>query len=213
MICSANTPSYRQILIDIDTQSHFFCRHSSLCIRNSRGVLGNIHKVMDWAQAHHVPTISTLQVRPDHATDLDAPQTCQLSKDKPPCTVSRNHVCLPAADTLDWSVNLWDHYDQVILKKRSFDPFDELRLDRVLTELPVAEYILIGTALEGAVRATALGLLLRQKKVTMITNAVGTLDRDAAQGMLNLMNFKGVRLVKANAFIKSQEAAPVTALH
>ena len=213
MICSANPTSYRQILIDIDTQSHFFCRHSSLCIRNSRGILTNIRKVMDWAQTHHIPTMSTIQIQPDHAADPDTQPTCRLSKDKQPCTVSQNHVFLPAADTLDWSVNLWDRYDQVILQKRSFDPFDEIRLDRVLTELPATEFILIGTALEGAVRATALGLLLRQKKITMITNAVGTLDRDAAQRMLNLMDLKGVRLVKANAFIKSQTSAPAATLH
>jgi nicotinamidase-related amidase len=213
MICSAKTPSYRQILIDIDTQSHFFHRHSSLCIRNPKRILGNIQKVMHWAQTNHIPTISTLQVHPSHCTDLCEAPTCRLSKSKPPCTLSPNHLFLPAADTLDWSINTWDHYDQIILQKRCFDPFEEPRADRIFTELPVDEYILMGTALEGAVKATALGLLVRQKRITMVTNAVGTLDQEAAQKMFNLMDAKGVRLVKADALLRSKKPARVMPLH
>jgi nicotinamidase-related amidase len=86
-------------------------------------------------------------------------------------------------------------------------------VDRILTELPVEEYILIGAPFEGAVKATALGLLLRQKKITMVTNAIGTLDRGAGQKMMNLMDAKGVRLVKANTLIRSKKQAQVMPLH
>jgi nicotinamidase-related amidase len=201
------------MLIDIDTQSHFFRQRSSVCIRNPRGILGNIRKVMCWAQTQHVPTISTLQLHPSHATCLPVPKTCRLSINKPSCTVCRNHLCLPAADTMDWSISAWDRYDQIILQKRYFDPFEELRIDRILTELPVEEYILIGAPLEGAVRATALGLLLRRKKVTMITNAIGKFDYVAGQRMLDKMSAKGARLVSANALVGSKMSAPRMSLH
>ena len=213
MICLAKKSPHRQILIDIDTQSHFFRQRSSVCIRNPRGTLANIRKVMGWAQTYHIPTISTLQTPPSHSTCLHAPKTCRLSINKPTCTVCRNHLCLPAADTLDWSISVWDRYDQIILQKRCFDPFEELRIDRIFTELPVEEYILIGAPLEGAVKATALGLLLRGKRVTMVTNAIGELDQAAGQRMLDRMDAKGVRLVKANALIRSQTSVPVMSLH
>ncbi len=210
---SAKTSPYRQILIDIDTQSHFFSHHSSVCIRNPRGILENVRKVMRWAQLHHIPTISTLQVHPNHSSDLAIPNTYRLSLCKPTCTVCRNHLLLPAVDTMDWSIDTWDRYDQIIIQKRCFDPFEEPRADRILTELPVEECILIGTPLEGAVKATALGLLVRHKRITLVTNAVGSLDRGAAQRMLNLMGAKGVRLIKANALIGRRIPAPTMPFH
>lgn len=64
-------------------------------------------------------------------------------------------------------VEMLRRYDQVILHKRCFDPFEEPRSDRVLTELQTDEFILIGVAAEDAVKATALGLLARQTNVTV----------------------------------------------
>ena len=213
MICFAKTHSYRQIVIDIDTQSHFFCRSSSLCIRNRRGVLSNIQKVMHWAQTRHIPIISTLQLPSNHSTCPSESNRCRLSMGKATCTLSDNHLFMPAEDTLDWSISTFDHYDQIIIQKRCFDPFEELRIDRIFTELPVEEYILIGAPLEGAVKATALGLLLRGTKITMVTNAIGKLDQAAGQRMLDRMDAKGVRLVKANALIGSSTSTPAMSLH
>jgi nicotinamidase-related amidase len=213
MICFAKPASYRQIVIDVDTQSHFFCRHGSLCIRNHRGVLSNIQKVMHWAQTHHIPIISTLQQHNSHSTCASESDRCRLSMGKATCTLSENHLFVPAEDTLDWSISTFEHYDQIVIQKRCFDPFEEPRVDRIFTELPVDEYILIGTPLEGAVKTTALGLLLRQKKITLVTNAVGTLDPYEAQKMLNLMDAKAVRLIKANALVRSEKSAPAMTQH
>lgn len=213
MICMAKPPSYRQIVIDIDTQSHFFRRGSSLCIRNRRGILSNIQKVMHWAQTRHIPIISTLQLPSNHAVCPSEPNRCRLSMGKATSTLSDNHLFMPAEDTLDWSISTFDHYNQIIIQKRCFDPFEEPRVDRIFTELPVDEYILIGTPLEGAVKTTALGLLLRQKKLTLVTNAVGTLDPYEAQKMLNLMDAKAVRLIKTNALVRSKNPASAMSVH
>jgi len=114
---------------------------------------------------------------------------------------------------LDWSIHSWEHYDQVILQKRCYDPFEELRIDRILTELPVEECILVGAPLEGAVRATALGLLLRGKKITLVTNAIGKLDCVAGQRMLGRVSAKGARLISAKALVGSKMSAPAVSLH
>ena len=80
---SAKTPLYRQILIDIDTQSHFFSHHSSVCIRNPRRILENVRKVIHWAQMYHIPTISTLQVHPNHSTYLAMPNIITRHRNAP----------------------------------------------------------------------------------------------------------------------------------
>ena len=213
MICPAQTPSYGRILIDIDTQSHFFRHQSSVCVRNARRTLGNIQKIVQWAQTQHVPTISTLQVQLSYTSCQPSSEPCHLSARKAGCTVCPKHLFLPAVDSMDWSTHTWEHYDQVILQKRCFDPFEELRIDRILTELPAEECILIGAPLEGAVKATALGLLLRGKNVTLVTNAIGKLDYVAGQKILDMLSAKGVRLVRTNALVGAKPSVSIVPLH
>ncbi len=70
---------------------------------------------------------------------------------------------------------------QVILHKRCVDPFEEPRIDRLLSEVRANEFILIGTSVEGAVMATALGLLQRGKKVVVVADAVGSRNKREAK--------------------------------
>jgi nicotinamidase-related amidase len=84
---------------------------------------------------------------------------------------------------------------QIILHKRCVDPFDEPRIDRLLSELRASEFILVGASLEGAVKMTALGLLQRGKKVTVIIDAVGTHNNREAKLALRKMETKGARLI------------------
>jgi len=91
-------------------------------------------------------------------------------------------------------------YRQVVLHKRCFDPFDEPRIDRLLSELRAKEFVLIGASAEGAVAAMALGLLLRGKRVTVVTDAVGTHDKRESKLAFRKMKAKGARLVETKKF-------------
>jgi len=75
------------------------------------------------------------------------------------------------------------------------DPFDEPRIDRLLSEVRAGEFFLIGTSAEGAVMATALGLLQRNKKVTVVVDAVGSHDKKESQIALRKMEAKGAKLI------------------
>ena len=87
-------------------------------------------------------------------------------------------------------------YQQVILHKRCTDPFDEPRIDRVLSEVCAAEFLLIGACAEGAVKAAALGLLQRDKKVSVVIDAVGYHDNHEAKMAFRKMEAKGAKLIE-----------------
>jgi len=87
-------------------------------------------------------------------------------------------------------------YGQIILNKRCTDPFNEPRIDRLLSEVRASEFVLIGTSIEGAVMATALGLLQRGKKVTVVIDAIGSHNKNEADMALRKMEAKGARLVE-----------------
>jgi nicotinamidase-related amidase len=57
------------------------------------------------------------------------------------------------------------------------------------------EFILVGTTLEGAVKMTALGLLQRGKKVTVVVDAVGSHSKKEAMLTLRKMETKGAKMI------------------
>jgi len=73
----------------------------------------------------------------------------------------------------------------------------------MLSELRANEFVMIGGTVEGAVKATALGLLARRKNVTILTDAIGSRDKAAAQIALRKIEAKGAKLVETKALLGS----------
>ena len=73
---------------------------------------------------------------------------------------------------MDLPRHILTDYQQVIFEKRSDDPFLQPRADRLLSEFKADEFIVFGIGLQSSVKYTALGLLSRGKKTSVLTNAV-----------------------------------------
>ncbi len=186
----------KQILVDIDTQKDFLLAGGKACIGNHRRVLTHIRRVMAWARCRNVPIISTVEIHPNHNGE-DKDRYCLDGTDgqkKIRYTLLKNRLSFPADGCTDLPRDMLRRYKQVILHKRCVDPFDEPRIDRLLSEVRANEFILVGTSLEGAVEATALGLLQRGKKVTVIIDAVGSHNKREAKLALRKMETKGAKL-------------------
>ncbi len=188
----------RQVLIDVDTQKDFLLARGKACIRNHRRVLGHIRRVMAWARVRSIPIISIAEVHPDNNGESEF--YCCIDgtegQRKVRYTLVSNRVCFPADGHTDLPRDMLRQYRQIILHKRCVDPFDEPRIDRLLSEMKANEFVLIGAAAEGAVKATALGLLQRGKRVTVVTDAVGSHNKREAKLALRKMEAKGAKLVE-----------------
>jgi nicotinamidase-related amidase len=187
----------KQILVDIDTQKDFLLAQGKACIRNHRRVLAHIRRVMAWARSQHIPVISTAEVYPNN-NGGSANGYCidgTEGQKKVRYTLLKDRVSLAADGNTDLPRDMLRLHRQVILHKRCVDPFDEPRIDRLLSEVRASEFILVGASLEGAVKMTALGLLQRGKKVTVIIDAVGTHNNREAKLALRKMETKGARLI------------------
>jgi nicotinamidase-related amidase len=198
MILQAIRAKRKQILIDIDTQRDFLLAVGKACIGNHRRVLAHIRRVMAWARVHDVPIVSTAEVHPNHNGESQD-DYCVDGTDgqkKVRYTLFDNRVSFAADGNTDLSRDMLRRYKQIILHKRCVDPFDEPRIDRLLSEIKASEFIIIGISLEGAVVATALGLLQRGKQVTVVIDAVGSHDKKEAKLALRKMETKGAKLIE-----------------
>ena len=204
----------RQIVIDIDTQKDFLLADGKACIKNHRRVLAHIRRVMAWARRRNIPVISTARVWPNDGNGEELAGNCIDGTDgqkKIHYTLLNNRVSFAADGNTDLPRDMLRRYRQVILHKRCVDPFDEPRIDRLLSEVRAKEFILVGTCLEGAVRVTALGLLRRGKKVTVVVDAVGSNNKREAKLSLRKMETKGAKLIETKKLAGSSHLRQVGA--
>ena len=206
----------RQVLVDVNTQRDFFLADGIVCIRNHRRVLAHIRRLMAWARMKDIPLISTCEVYPDGNGHNGDPHYCidgTMGQMKIPYTLLGNRITFAADGNTDLPRDILRRFQQVIFHKRCVDPFDEPRIDRVLSEVCAAEFILIGATAEGAVKAAALGLLQRDKKVSVVIDAVGYHDSREAKMAFRKMEAKGAKLIETRRLAGISHLRLVGACH
>jgi nicotinamidase-related amidase len=193
----------KRILIDIDTQKDLFLSTGKTCVPNHRRILANIRRVVAWARLKNVRMISTIRDCPVGDTHNCSCVAGTEGHRKVRYTIRNRHIAFAADGCTDLPRDLLRQYDQVIVAKRCVDPFDEPRADRILSEVKATEFILFGGTVEGALKATALGLMARRKFVTILIDAVGYHDRGAAEVALRQMEAKGAMLAETRSLLGS----------
>jgi nicotinamidase-related amidase len=188
----------QQVLIDINTQNDFFLDQGKARVGNRRRVLIHIRRMMALARAKKIPVISICEVY-SNGNGANALGYCvdgTEGQKKISYTLLSNRASFAADNNTDLPIDILRRYRQIILHKRCIDPFDEPRIDRLLSEIRANEFILIGAIAEGAVEATALGLLQRGKRVSVVVDAVGAQDKQKARHALRKIGAKGAKLVE-----------------
>ena len=201
---SWSIPSRRKrVIIDIDTQRRFFPNNGKAHIHGNGTVLANIQKIMAWARLKHIYVVSTIQVPVNNDCHCIFQGEDTNGLEKINCTLRHRRTKFDATDSTDLPIEILEQYDQVIFCKRCIDPFEEPRVDRMLTELEADEFILIGSSVEGAIKATALGLLARSKNVRVLVDASCLGNKRAAKLTLGHMRAKGAKLTDTQTFLAS----------
>ena len=170
--------------------------------------------MMAWARRNDVPVVSTCEVYPGNNGNgatycIDGTKGQQKIR----YSLLSNRVSFPADGSGDLPADIMRRYRQIILHKRSVDPFAEPRIERLLTEVIAGEFILIGAVAEGAVKAMALGLLQRGKKVTVVVDAVGSHNKKEAELAIRKMKAKGAKLVETRKIAGASHLKRVGACH
>jgi nicotinamidase-related amidase len=199
MIRPALTLRRKRVLVDVDVQRDFFLADGKACVRNHRRVLANIRRTIAWARRERIHQISLGLVHDpnSHGHNGGNDKYCVVGTEgvrKLQYTMRSNHADFGDDAGTDLPRQLLDTHEQVILYRHTDDPFEQPRIDRLLSETRATEYIVVGGLLEGAVKSLVLGLLVRRRQVTVLTDAVGNHDKNNGEIALRLMQAKGAKL-------------------
>jgi len=190
----------RRILIDVDIQFDHFALRPEV---NNSALLRNIRRLFAWARVHKVPTISTELCR----RDLDAHKLESLrplciegtsGQKKIPYTLMPHYKVYGPEASTDLPRHPFSEAQQIIFEKRTEDPFEHPRADRMLTEIRADELIIFGMDIECAIKATALGLRRRRKNVCIVTDAIFGFEKSQVSLALRQMEAKGVKPIKTS---------------
>lgn len=202
-----------RVLLDVDTQFDFFWPEGSRYCPAASHVGGNIRRLFNWAWEMQIPVISTvLRIRPSESWLHGEVPYCLEDTEgerKMPGTLLPRYVDLGVRNVTDLPVGLFRRYQQVIFEKRVSDVFSHAGLERLITELRSAAFVVCGAVLTGGILQAALGLRHRGSHVILAADAVLDLDEESAEMACRRLEAKGVVFLPTGEIIASKHVQQV----
>lgn len=203
-------PHRELILIDIATQRDFLASNAPIPVVDRVEITPKIRSLMAWGRAKNMPVISCIHAhrpgddfngRPRHCVDATPGQQ------KMPYTLLPKRTFIEADNSLTVPLDLLKQSRQVIFRKRTDDMLSNPKAERVINELKPDRFILFGVGLEMWIRLLALGLMVRKKPVTVVSDACGHWDPVAADLTLRQLAAKGIQIVQTDELIVPEPVA------
>jgi len=196
-----------RVFIDVDTQRDFMYPNGAAYFRQAAQIAPRLARLFSCARRNAYPVVSTtLCLRSNgNGSGSHCENGCiegTNGQKKPAFSLLGRRACFGTNGNTDLPPGLLRRYQQVVFEKRSSNPFDHPKFDRLITGMMVSEYVVFGLATEDAVKSTVLGLLARGKQVKLVVDATAGRDNHQADMALRLMLAKGARI------ITTQELAP-----
>lgn len=186
------------VLVDVCTQRDFLATDGANPCCNASDVRGNVKRLMALARWAHLPAISCVDARRAcEARGLPRPDCVvgTLGQRKLSATLLPSRVHVDCDNFLCVPLDLLEHYQQVILVKHHRDPFTNPKLDRLLTEIPAKRFVVFGAGLETSIRLLVLGLLLRGRRVALVSDACGWWSPDEGDMTFRQLSAKSCELL------------------
>jgi nicotinamidase-related amidase len=187
------------VVVDLNTQLDFLSPTGAWPVANASRLIGAIRNMIAWTKRNHVPVISSLKSRREYEIEQDgSPQHCidgTSGQRKLVCTLFGCSIRIEGDNTLSVPSDLFSSYQQVIFRQRTQDLFGNPKADRFLTQLPTRQFVIYGVALETSVKALALGLLARNRRVAVVADACGYWSRSESDLALRQMEAKGAEIL------------------
>jgi nicotinamidase/pyrazinamidase len=163
---------------DVDTQIDFMFPAGALYVPGAEHIVPAIATLNQYAAAHRIALVSTVDAHAENDSEF---------RDWPPhCVAGALGQHKPQATLVD---------GQHLLEKTTTNCFLAPQLPGLLEQLAAERYVVYGVVTEICVQFAALGLLKTGKRVELVTNAVKSLDENAAAKFLSEFTAAGGKLM------------------
>jgi nicotinamidase/pyrazinamidase len=189
----------RIIFWEVDAQADFMLPGGKLYVPGAEKIIPNIRRLVDAALERHVFLVSSGDA---HAVDDPEFQTFppHCVKGTPganivPEGLAEKYLTIPNDQAFRFPDDL-SSYSQVVFEKQTLDVFDNPHASTLVERLGSdADYVVFGVVTEFCVRCAAKGLLERRCKVSVVTDAIETLQSEEGRRALEELEALGAELI------------------
>jgi nicotinamidase/pyrazinamidase len=164
------------VFFDVDTQLDFLYPAGALYVPGAESIVPQVAALNRYAAEHGFPVVSTVDAHTENDPEFrDWPSHCvagTAGQKKPAATLLQSRTTIRSAP---------QEFDargaqQILIEKQSVDCFTNANLCALLDQLNVRHCVVYGVVTEICVKNAALGLLKSRRQVTLVTDAVRSLD-------------------------------------
>jgi nicotinamidase/pyrazinamidase len=209
----AETISMKPVLWEVDAQVDFMLAGGKLYVPGAEKIIPNLNRLVEAARQEHVFLISSADAHNlEDAEFREWPPHCVKgtpgAKLIPEARAAR-YLVIPNQQEFDLPRDLGS-YQQVILEKNTLDVFDNPNTDVLLSRLsalcqpnaasaanrdPGPDFLVFGVVTEFCVQRAVDGLLRRGFGVSIVKDAIQSLDDKKGSEILRELQLHGARLI------------------
>jgi nicotinamidase/pyrazinamidase len=194
------------ILWGVDVQNDFMVPGGRLYVPGAEEIVPNVNRLVQACRRGYVVLASSADAHNIDDSEFSRwPTHCvegSPGAELIPEARVHNRLVIPNRPKFPLPKNIGD-YRQIVLQKNTLDVFDNPHTDVLLTDpgrrfvLPESnhEFVVFGVVTEHCVRLTVEGLLRRERRVAIVTDAIRPLDPAQGTRVLNDLRSRGARVV------------------
>lgn len=172
----------KTVFFDVDTQLDFLFPAGALYVPGAERIAPALAELTQYALLHRLPVLSTL----DSHIEND-----------PEFQVWKPHCILGTQGHRKYSATLLERNSasQILFEKNTIDFFPNPELHGILDRLAAQRFVVYGLVTEYCVQSALFGLLSRNVRVDLVTDAVKSLDASQERSLLERFTAQGGRLL------------------
>jgi len=207
-------PVARKIVFwEVDAQADFMLPGGKLYVPGAEKIIPNIQRLVYAATEAGVFLVSSGDAHPENDPEFQRfPPHCLRGTPGAriiPEGLAENFIAIPNDSSRKPTQDVFGH-PQVVLEKQTLDVFDNPHTSELVEQLGSdAEYVVFGVVTEYCVRCAAKGLLDRGRKVSIVKDAIETLNPENGRRALDELQAAGARLITTDEALKEIHLAAV----
>lgn len=198
------TIGQRDVLVDLCIQREYLADNQPARCRNAEQVVVNVKHIMAFARLTKAPVLSCVDVHCANRIGADyvnVGRAGEPDERKAAFSLLPRHTVVQSDNSLSVALDVLQKHQQAIFTKVHRDPFTNPKLDRLLTEMPVRRFVVFGIPLESSLRFLVLGLLRRNRQVTLLRDTCGYWNSQEADMVLRQLSVKGCEITTASQYL------------
>jgi nicotinamidase/pyrazinamidase len=194
--------SRKVVFWEVDTQKDFMLPGGKLYVPGAERLLPNIRKLTDAARQERVFLVSHGCYHPANDPEFATfPPHCvkgTTGADFVPEALTDKVVTVPNEPVAKVPLDLAP-YQQILLEKQTLDIFASLHADELLKRLdPQSQFVVFGVVIEFCVHFAAKGLLDRGRRVSVVQDAIETLNPEDGKRTISELAALGAQVITAD---------------